>query len=121
MTTQEIANQLISLCSQGKNLEAINTLYSADIVSVEAAAPPDGSRETKGLPGVLGKSEWWVSNHEIHSANVEGPLVTGNHFCVKFTYEVTFKPTAKRFVMTELAVYQVADGKIVREEFFYSM
>ena len=121
MTTQEIANQLISLCSQGKNLEAINTLYSADIVSVEASAPPDGSRETKGLPAVLGKSEWWVSNHEIHSANVAGPLVAGSHFCVNFTYEVTFKPTAKRFVMTELAVYQVADGKIVREEFFYSM
>ncbi len=121
MTTQEIANQLVSLCSQGKNLEALNTLYSADVVSVEAAAPPNGSRETVGLPGVLGKSEWWVSNHEIHSAKVEGPLVAGSHFCVSFTYEVTFKPAAKRFVMTELAVYQVADGKIVREEFFYSM
>ena len=121
MTTQQVANTLVQLCSQGKFEEATKTLYSQDIVSVEAGAPPGQSRETKGLQGVLAKGEWWVTNHEVHSAKVEGPLVAGSHFAVTFKLDVTFKPESKRFQMEEVAVYKVADGKIVYEEFFYNM
>jgi hypothetical protein len=109
------------MCSEGKFHEAIEALYSDDIVSMEAGAPPGQSRETKGIAGVKGKAEWWGANHEVHSAKVEGPLVAGSHFAVTFKMEVTFKPQSKRFVMEEIGVYKVADGKIVYEEFFYSM
>ncbi len=102
-------------------MEAGEQLYSPDIVSVEAAAPPGESRESKGIDAVRKKGEWWVSNHEIHSSTVEGPLVAANYFAVTFKMEVTFKPQSKRFSMEEIGVYQVKDGKIVREEFFYSM
>lgn len=121
MTTEEIATQLVKLCQTGQFLDAIKTLYSPDIVSVEASAGPAGDKEMKGLDAVLGKSAWWVENHEVHGGSVEGPLVAGNHFCVKFTFDVTFKPAGRRYTMQELAVYQVAEGKVVREEFFYSM
>jgi hypothetical protein len=36
MTTDEIGHKLVALCQQGKNLEAIDTLYSKDAESVEA-------------------------------------------------------------------------------------
>jgi len=121
MTTQEVANTLVSLCSQGKFLEATKALYSPGIVSMEAIAPPGGSRESKGLPAVLAKGEWWAANHEVHSATVEGPLVAGSHFAVTFKMDVTSKPLGRRFQMEEVAVYKVEDGKIVYEEFFYSM
>lgn len=121
MTTQEVANTLVSLCSQGKFREALEALYSPDIVSVEAGAPPGGSRESKGIDAVRGKGEWWVANHEIHSTSVEGPLVAGSHFAVTFKMDVTFKPKNLRHTMEEVAIYKVADGKIVYEEFFYSM
>jgi len=45
MTTQEVANTLVKLCSEAKFEEAAKTLYSPDIVSVEAGAPPGQSRE----------------------------------------------------------------------------
>jgi hypothetical protein len=121
MTTQEVANTLVKLCSEGKFHEAVETLYSDDIVSMEAGAPPGGSRESKGLAAVKAKSEWWTTNHEVHSTRVEGPLVAGSHFAVTFKLDVTFKPQAKRFTMEEVAVYKVADGKVVYEEFFYNM
>ncbi len=121
MTTQEVANTLVKLCSQGKFDEAMRTLYSPDIVSVEAGAPPGQSRESKGLDAVMAKGEWWTANHEVHSSSVEGPLVAASHFAVVFKFDVTFKPQQKRFRMEEVAVYKVADGKIVYEEFFYSM
>lgn len=121
MNTQEIADTLVKLCSQGKFEEATKTLYSPDIVSVEAGAPPGQSRESKGLEAVIKKGEWWVANHEVHSAKVEGPLVAGSHFAVVFKLDVTFKPQSKRFTLEEVAVYKVANGKVVYEEFFYSM
>ena len=120
-TTKEIADKLVSLCSQGKFHEATEALYSPDIVSMEAGAPPGQSRESKGIAAVKAKGEWWVANHEVHSSKVEGPLVAGSHFAVTFKLDVTFKPQSKRFTMEEIAVYKVADGKIVYEEFFYSM
>jgi hypothetical protein len=121
VTTQEVADTLVKLCSQGKFQEPVETLYSPEIVSMEAGAPPGQSRETKGIDGVRAKGEWWGANHEVHSAKVEGPLVAGSHFAVTFKLDVTFKPQNKRFTMEEIAVYKVADGKIVYEEFFYSM
>ena len=121
MTTQEVADKLVKLCSEGKFQEATATLYSPDIVSMEAGAPPGGSRETKGLAAVKAKGEWWTANHEVHSATVEGPLVAASHFAVVFKLDVTFKPEAKRFKMEEIGVYKVADGKVVYEEFFYNV
>jgi ketosteroid isomerase-like protein len=121
MTTSEIANQLVSLCSAGKLKEATKSLYADDIVSVEAGAPPGQSRESKGIQAILGKADWWEANHEVHSSKVEGPLVAGPHFAVTFKMDVTHKPDQRRFQMEEIAVYEVKDGKIVREEFFYKM
>jgi len=121
MTTQEVADQLVSLCREGKFSEAVNTLYAEDIVSVEAAAPPGGSRESKGLEAVKAKGDWWQANHEVHSSTVEGPLVAGSHFSTTFKMDVTFKPQERRFQMEEIAVYKVKDGKVVYEEFFYNV
>ncbi len=35
MNAQEVANRLVLLCREGKNVEAINELYDDDIVSHE--------------------------------------------------------------------------------------
>ena len=94
MTTKEVADKLVQLCSQGKFEEAMEAFYSPDIVSMEAGAPPGQSRESKGLAAVKAKGEWWAANHEVHSTKVEGPLVAGSHFAVTFKLDVTFKPQA---------------------------
>ena len=117
-----IANKLVNLCKEGKNTDAIQSLYSDDIVSIEAAAGPEGGREVKGKPAVLGKSQWWTENHEIHSAEVKGPFPHGDDkFAVIFNFDVTFKPESRRQKMEEIAVYQVSGDKIIKEEFFYQM
>ena len=121
MNTMEIGRKLVALCGQGKNAEALDTLFAADVVSVEAVAMPGMQQEAKGLAAVRGKGEWWVANHEIHSASVTGPWPHGDRFVVGFQYDVTNKPSGKRMKMDEVGLYTVRDGKIVREEFFYDM
>lgn len=121
MSTMAIAQKLVELCRQGKNTEAINTLYADDVVSVEAGAPPGMDRTSKGIAAVRGKGEWWAANHETHSAAVTGPWPHDDRFIVGFSYEVTNKPSGNRFKMDEVGLFTVANGKIVREEFFYHM
>jgi hypothetical protein len=120
MNTMEIATRLVELCRQGKNAEAVKTLFADEAVSVEAIAPPGGTPEVNGMQGILGKGDWWVANHEVHSASITGPWPHGNRFVVGFHYDVTNKPSGQRMTMDEVALYTIEAGKIVREEFFYS-
>ncbi len=119
-TTLEVGKQLVDLCNQGKNDDAVETLYHKDIVSVEAASPPSMPAEVRGLAALHERPKWWRDNHTIHSAKHEGPFPNGDRFIVRFTYDVTSKPMGnKRFTLDEMGLYTVEDGKIVREEYFY--
>ena len=124
MTTKEIADQLVALCRAGKNVEAVETLLSADVVSVEAMGDETMPAVMTGRDVIRGKNEWWLQNHQVHSAKVKGPFPNGERFTVIYDFVVTPKvgPMAgKRMRMEEVALYTVTDGKISREEFFYDM
>jgi SnoaL-like protein len=120
MNAFEVGKKLVELCKQGKNHEAMETLYSPDIVTVEAMDMPNMPREMRGLQAVLAKSKWWEENNIVHSAEVEGPWPNGNQFIVRFKYDITSKPQGnKRVQMDEMGLYTVENGKVVREQFFY--
>ena len=119
-TTATVAEELVSFCRAGKNLDAINSLYSPDIVSIESMGNETMPREQKGIDAIRGKNQWWSENNEVHSASVDGPFVgNDDKFAVYYNFDVTFKPTGKRNNMEEMALYTVKDGKVVREQFFY--
>ena len=122
--THEVGRKLVDLCRKGKNVEAVNTLYSPDIVSVEAMAGPEIPSEMRGIDNVVAKNKWWYENNEIHHASAEGPFPHHDKFAVIFHYETTAKEgprKGQRAKFEEVAVYTVKDGKIVKEEFFYDM
>jgi ketosteroid isomerase-like protein len=118
MSTQQTADKLVAFCREGKNIDAINELYSDDIVSMEATGDPN---EFKGKQAVLDKNNYWYSSvEEVHSAIISDPIIAGNFFTVSMIMDVTYKG-AGRMMMEEIAVYEVEDGKIVFEQFFYGM
>jgi len=118
--TAAVAEELVSFCRAGRNLDAIRTLYSPDIVSIESMGNEQMPREMKGIDAIRQKNEWWSANNTVHSAAIEGPFIgDGDKFAVYYNYDVTAKQTGKRNAMEEMALYTVKDGKVVREQFFY--
>ncbi len=117
MNTEEVAKKVVELTRKQAWKEAIDTLYDKDIVSVEARTMDGSSPETRGIDGVRGKTDWWLENMQMHSAKVSGPFVAHDRFVVQYDIDVTDKNSKKRIQMSEVGVYTVKDGKIVREEF----
>jgi len=54
----------------------------------------------------------------MHGGYSNQPQVAGNHFAVAMGMDVTMKGQP-RMTMDEIAVYEVKNGKIVKEQFFY--
>ena len=117
MSTEEVANRLVSLCREGKVLEAGEELYDENIVSVEPENAPMPT--LTGKPAVRGKGKQFAEMIEArHGGKISDPLVAGNHFSISWWMDVTMKGQG-RTAMDEVIVYEVKDGKIVREQFYY--
>ena len=117
MNTEQVAQKVVELVRKQAWHEALDTLYSKEIVSVEARGGDGESPEKRGLDQVRGKTDWWINTMEIHNFKVSGPFVAHDRFVVQYDVDVTDKDSKKRFQMSEVGVYTVKDGKIVREEF----
>ena len=118
METKEIARKLVDWCNQGDFEKPYKELYSPKIVSIENDGKGEGAY-AEGMEAIQKKGEWWQENFEMHSSHVSEPVIAGNRFACNITMDTTHKPSGQRSKMEEIAVYEVQDGKIVREQFFY--
>ncbi len=116
--TKEIAEKLVNWCKNGDFEKPYQHLYSPDIVSIENDGSAEGAR-VEGFEGIQKKGEWWKENFEVHSTTVSDPVVAKNWFSLRFEMDTTHKPSGQRSTMSEIAVYQVKEGKIIKEQFFY--
>lgn len=117
MNTEEVAKKVVELTRKQAWKEAVESLYGKDIVSVESRPDESGSPEKRGIDAIRGKVDWWMSAMETHSVKVHGPFVAHDRFVVRYDMDVTDKSSKKRMQLSEVGVYTVKDGKIVREEF----
>lgn len=118
MTTQDVANRLHELFNEGKWSEAQDELFSDDAESIE---PPQaqGMQSVKGLDAIKKKGEGWSKMVEsVNGGWTSEPVVAGNFISVAMGTDVTMKD-GNQMKMDEIVVYQVRDGKIVKEQFFY--
>lgn len=118
MTTQEVADRLKQLFNENKWDDAQDELFSPDAESIE---PPtaQGMKSVKGIDAIRKKGQEFNEQvEEVHGGYVSDFLVAGNHIACAMGMEVTFKGMG-RTKIDEIAVYEVRDGKIVKEQFFY--
>ena len=121
MTTKEVAARYNELEKQGRWDLIQEELYSKDVVSIEPdkAAAMGMQKLTNGLDAVKAKGKAWNEGiEEMHGGYCSDPVVGGNFFSVSMGMDVTLKG-AGRMKMDEVCVFEVKEGKIVSEQFFF--
>ncbi len=120
MTTQEIVNRFSELVKKNKWVKIQEELYADNAVSIEPPhAAAQGLKNAEGIDAIKKKGEEWHNMiEEMHGDWCSEPVIGGNHFSVAMGMDVTIKG-AGRMQMNEIAVYEVKDGKIVKEQFFF--
>jgi len=114
----DAGKKLVELCRKGKEAEAVNTLYSQKIVSIEPQDSPGMPARQEGLAAIKAKGEWFEKNNEVHKREVEAPWPHGDRFVVRFKYDVTSKagPIAgKRIPWTKLGHIQSKTARSSRK------
>jgi len=117
-TTQEVANRMNELFKESKWAEVQEELFADDAESIEPEHSP-GLKSVKGKDAIKKKGEDFNNMvEEMHGGWVSEPLVGGNHISFAMGIDATYKGMGRQ-KMEEIAVYEVKDGKIVKEQFFY--
>jgi hypothetical protein len=103
-TIQEVAARFNQLAQQEKWFEIQDELFSDNVRSIE---PPTAVH----LKDAAGKAA-------VRSSYTSAPVIGGNHFSVGRGLDTTVSGLG-RFKMDEVMVYEVKNGQIVLEQFFY--
>jgi len=121
MTTQEIANRLVELCRAGEYDTCYAELFSPDIVTVW----PKWSPEETPTVWMEALQEKWKKWHEMMEKFiawwVSDPLVAGDFFTLTMWFECVYKGKTESSKEEEVVVYEVSNGKIVKERYFYGV
>jgi len=118
MTTKEVADQFYALAQQGNWDKIQEDFFSKDAKSIEPAHA-QGFGSVSGIDEIKKKGKQFEAMVEAtHGGYCNEPQVAGNYFVCAMGMDVTMKDQG-RTKMDEIALYEVKDGKIVSEQFFY--
>lgn len=116
----QVAARFNELAMQEKWFEIQEELFADDVRSIDPTdSPYMGYAE--GKANVRRKGEDFVKNiTDVHRLHTTAPLVTGSFFAVGREMDITVSGFG-RIQINEIMLYEVRDGKIVSEQFFYSV
>ncbi len=117
MNTKDVADRLVAFCKEGKYEECYEQLYSPNCISIEPAGA--AMEVCEGLEQIAAKGIVWTEQmKEFHGSSVGEATVSGRFFTVPMMIDYTGKDDV-RVKMEEICVYEVHDGKIILEQFFF--
>ena len=118
LRTQEVAARFNELAQQEKWFEIQDELFADSIKSIDPPGSPYlGYAE--GKASVRKKGEDFVKKiDDVHSLHTTEPVVGGTHFAVGRETDITVKGFG-RIQINQVMLYEVQDGKIISEQFFY--
>jgi hypothetical protein len=117
MTIDEIAHQFVHWRNTDDAVTLRAELYSPDIISIEEGFDNEIG-QVKGMEGLKKKGQGLSRDFEVHNIKASHPVIADNWFSVKFEIDTTDKRSGNRSILSEIGVYKVEDGKIVKEHYF---
>ena len=118
MTTQEVVARYNELAKQEKWFEIQDELFADNVRSIDPPGSPYFGY-AEGKANVCKKGEDFLKTIEgFHGASTTEPVIAGNHFAVGREVDITVKGMG-RVQIKQVMLYEVKDGQIVLEQFFY--
>lgn len=118
LTTKEVAARFNELAKQEKWFEIQDELFADNVKSID---PPNSPYfgYAEGKAAVRKKGEDFVKRIEAaHRRHTTEPVIAGNHFAVGREVDITVQGYG-RIQINEIMLYEVKDGEIISEQFFY--
>lgn len=117
-TTQQVADRFHQLAQEEKWFEIQDELFAENVSSIEPEGSPYFKNE-QGKRAVREKGEDWVRRiTAAQERHTTPPIVGDSHFVVGRKVDITVDGIG-RIQLNELMLYEVKDGMIVSEQFFY--
>ena len=118
MTTEQIAKRFYELAIQGKWDIVLDELFDKEAKSIEPAHA-QGLKSVTGLNAIREKAKQWEESiEEVHGGYTNEPIVAGNYFACAMGIDMT-KKGQPRTKIDEIALYEVKNGRIISDQFFY--
>ena len=118
MTTKEVAARFNELAKEEKWFEIQDEFFSDNVRSID---PPNSPYfgYAEGKTSVRKKGEEFGNKIEaVHRTYTTEPVVGGNYFSVGREVDIILKGFG-RVQLNQVMLYEVKDGQIVSEQFFY--
>jgi len=118
LTTQEVAARFNELAQEEKWFVIQDELFADNVRSTD---PPNSPyfKYAEGKTAVRKKGEDFLKKVlDFHGAFTTEPVIAGNHFAVGRGLEITVEGFG-RIKLDEVMLYEVKDGQIISEQFFY--
>ena len=120
LTTQEVAARFNELAQQEKWFDIQQELFADNVRSVDPENSPYFPY-AEGKEDVRKKGESFVGRVTgMHKLSTSEPLVAGNHFAVQREKDLEVTGIG-RVHINQIMLYEVKDGQIVLEQFFYTV
>lgn len=117
-TIHEVAARFNELAQQEKWFQIQDELFAGDVRSIEPSHSP-WFKNAEGKTAIRKKGEDWIKRIEaVHSTHTTEPVVGGHHFAVGREADITVQGLG-RIQINQVMLYEVKDGKIISEQFFY--
>ena len=118
MTIQQIANRLSVLFRENKWEEAQEELFDENAMSIEPYNTA-GLKTVRGNEAIKQKTRDFNGEIDyVHSGYVTDPIVAGRYISFGMGMDAINKQ-GKRIKLDEIAIYEVREGKIIKEQFYY--
>jgi ketosteroid isomerase-like protein len=116
--TREVAGRFSELAKQEKWFDIQDQFFADNVKSIEPENSP-WFKNAEGKDVVRKKGEDWVKRiTAVHSLHTTEPIVGANHFAVGRDVDITVEEIG-RIKINQIMLYEVKDGKIISEQFFY--
>jgi hypothetical protein len=119
MTTKEVATRYYELIQQHQYRQIQEELYAPNVINIEPENDTNLPLVTEGIEALQQKEGLFFSQVEqMYGGTMSEPIVSDYYFSQMTEMDVKMRGKERK-LKNQIGVFEVRNGKIVKEQFFF--